>query len=139
MEAKVLPDLARPRGAYPHLRRAGDFLFVSGISSRRPDNSFDGAITDAAGVVTLDIRVQTRSVIQNIEKILSSAGVGLGDLVQIGCFLRRMSDFSGYNEIYAEFFSHTGPTRTTVGVQELPHPHILIEMNGIAFKPVRSP
>lgn len=135
MQSLVLPDLAAPRGAYPHLRRAGDFIFVSGISSRRPDNSFEGASTGPGGTVALDIRVQTRSVIRNIEKILASAGAELGDLVQVTCFLSNMADFSGYNEIYAQFFSGAGPTRTTVAVQALPHPHILIEMNGVAFKP----
>lgn len=135
MESKVLEAMATPRGKYPHLKRAGDFLFVSGISSRRPDNSFDGASADALGAATLDIRAQTRAVIQNIAKILQSAGAGLEDLVQVTCFLVNMNDFKGYNEVYGEFFSHGGPTRTTVAVHQLPHPHILIEINAVAFKP----
>ena len=135
MESKVLDTMATPRGKYPHVKRAGDFLFVSGISSRRPDNTFEGASTDAMGATTLDIRAQTRAVIENIAKILQSADAGLEDLVQVTCYLVNMNDFKGYNEVYGEFFSHGGPTRTTVAVHQLPHPHILIEINAVAFKP----
>ncbi len=134
MESKVLGQMAVPRGKYPHIKRVGDLLFVSGISSRRPDNTFEGATSDHLGVVTLDIRAQTRAVIQNISQILASAGAGLGDLVQVTCYLVNMNDFRGFNEVYGEFFSEGGPTRTTVAVHQLPHPHILIEINGIAFK-----
>jgi 2-aminomuconate deaminase len=139
MDSKVLDSMATPRGKYPHVKRAGDFIFVSGISSRRADNSFEGASADALGVVSLDIRLQTRAVIQNIAKILGSAGAGLEDLVQVTCFLVNMNDFKGYNEVYGELFSHDGPTRTTVAVHQLPHPHILIEINAVAFKPQPLP
>jgi 2-aminomuconate deaminase len=135
MDSKVLDTMAKPRGKYPHVKRAGDFLFVSGISSRRPDNTFEGASSDAMGATTLDIRAQTRAVIENIAKILQSAGAGLEDLVQVTCYLVNMNDFKGYNEVYGEFFSHGGPTRTTVAVHQLPHPHILIEINAVAFRP----
>lgn len=135
MTSKVLEGLAAPRGKYPHFKRAGDFIFVSGISSRRPDNGFEGATTDAAGVTTLDIRAQTRAVIRNLRTILAGAGAGLEDLVQVTCYLVDMKDFAGYNEAYGELFPHGGPTRTTIAVRELPHPHILIEINGVAFKP----
>lgn len=127
--------MATPRGKYPHWKRAGDFILVSGISSRRPDNTFEGVTTDVAGATVPDIRAQTRAVILNIRKILESAGAGLEDLVQVTCFLVDMKDFPGYNEAYGEFFSHGGPTRTTVAVRELPHPSIIIEINGMAFKP----
>lgn len=135
MDSEVLDTMAKPRGKYPHVKRAGDFLFVSGISSRRPDNTFEGASSDAMGATTLDIRAQTRAVIENIAKILQSAGAGLDDLVQVTCYLVNMNDFKGYNEVYGEFFSHGGPTRTTVAVHQLPHPHILIEINAVAFRP----
>ena len=135
MDSKVLDTMAKPRGKYPHVKRAGDFLFVSGISSRRPDNTFEGASSDAMGATTLDIRAQTRAVIENIAKILQSADAGLEDLVQVTCYLVNMNDFKGYNEVYGEFFSHGGPTRTTVAVHQLPHPHILIEINAVAFRP----
>lgn len=134
MESKVLGEMATPRGKYPHLKTVGDFLFVSGTSSRRADNTFEGALADNLGNVTLDIRAQTRAVLQNIEKILASAGATLQDLVQVTCYLVNMNDFKGYNEAYGEFFARGGPTRTTVAVHQLPHPHILIEISAIAFK-----
>ena len=134
--AKVLADKARPRGAFPHIKRAGDFLFVSGTSSRRPDNSFAGAEADAMGTVDLDIRTQTRTVIENIRDILQSVGTDLNDLVEISTFLVNMNDFGGYNEVYGEFFDFDGPARTTVAVHQLPHPHLLVEMKAIAYSPV---
>ena len=133
---KVLADKARPRGAFPHIKRAGDFLFVSGTSSRRPDNSFTGAEADTMGTVNLDIRTQTRTVIENIRDILQSVGADLNDLVEISTFLVNMNDFGGYNEVYGEFFDFDGPARTTVAVHQLPHPHLLVEMKAIAYSPV---
>jgi len=131
----VLADKAKPRGKYPHIKRAGDFLYVSGISSRRPDGSFAGASADAMGNTELDIRVQTRSVIENIRDILASQGAGLEDLVDVTVFLVNINDFKGYNETYGEFFDYNGPARTTVAVHQLPHPHLLIEIKGTAYKP----
>lgn len=133
--AKVLEGKAKPRGRYPHVKRAGDFLFVSGVSSRRPDKSFVGAIADDLGNVELDIRAQTRAVIENIADILSAEGAGLSDLVELSSFLVNMNDFKGYNETYAEFFDYDGPARTTVAVHQLPHPHILIEIKAVAYAP----
>ncbi len=133
--ATVVPGKAASRGRFPHLKRAGDFLFVSGTSSRRPDNTFAGAEVDAAGQLTLDIRVQTRAVVENIRDILQSAGADLSDLVEAQSFLVSMDDFAGYNEIWAEFFDYDGPTRTTVAVHQLPHPHLLIEIRCVAYKP----
>ncbi|MFD1934607.1 MULTISPECIES: RidA family protein [Nonomuraea] len=126
---------ATPRGRFPHVRRAGDFLYVSGTSSRRPDNTFAGASADELGTTDLDIRLQTRAVIENIGDILRAAGASLADLVQITTYLVNMNDFKGYNEVYAEFFDETGPTRTTVAVHQLPHPHLLIEMQAVAYRP----
>ena len=135
--ASVIAGMATPRGKYPHLKRAGDFLFVSGTSSRRPDNSIAGASVDAMGTTSLDIRVQTRAVIENIRAILQSAGAGLTDLVEVQTFLVSMNDFGGYNEVWAEFFGFDGPTRTTVAVHQLPHPLLLIEIRAVAYKPVQ--
>lgn len=126
---------ATPRGRFPHVRRAGDFLYVSGTSSRRPDNSFVGVEVDAFGTTNLDIRAQTRAVIENIGDLLKAAGGSLADLVQITTYLVNMNDFRGYNEAYGEFFDETGPTRTTVAVHQLPHPHLLIEIQAVAYKP----
>jgi 2-aminomuconate deaminase len=134
-QAHLVEGKARPRGKFPHLKRAGGFLFVSGTSSRRPDNSLAGVEVDAMGTTQLDIRVQTRAVIDNMRDILASAGAGLEDIVEISAFLVNMNDFGGYNEVYGEYFDYTGPTRTTVAVHQLPHPHLLIEIKAIAYKP----
>jgi 2-aminomuconate deaminase len=134
-DAIVVSGKPTPRGRFPHIRRAGDFLFVSGTSSRRPDNSFAGASVDAMGTTSLDIREQTRAVITNIADLLAAQGAALSDLVEITSFLVNMNDFGGYNEIWAEFFDETGPTRTTVAVHQLPHPLLLIEMKAVAWHP----
>ena len=135
MTSKVLKGSAKPRGSFPHVKRAGDFIFVSGTSSRRPDNSFDGVEVDEFGTTRLDIMVQTRAVIENIRTILESVGATLDDVVEVSSFLVNMNDFSGYNEVYAEYFDYDGPTRTTVAVHQLPHPHLLIEIKVVAYKP----
>lgn len=134
-DARVLAGHATPRGRYPHLKRAGDFVYVSGTSARRPDNTFAGATADAMGTATLDIRVQTRAVLENIREILAAVGAGLSDLVQVTAYLVSMNDFGGYNEVYGEFFGDDAPTRTTVAVHQLPHPHILIEISAVAYVP----
>ena len=132
---KVIKGKATPRGRYPHIKRAGDFLFVSGTSSRRADDSFAGVVVDDAGTAHLEIRDQTRAVIENIRDILASAGAGLEDIVDVTSFLIDMDDFDGYNEVYGEYFDYDGPTRTTVAAHQLPHPHLLIEIKVTAYKP----
>jgi 2-aminomuconate deaminase len=79
--------------------------------------------------------VQTRAVIENIEDILNSVGAGLDDVVDVTSFLVNMQDFEGYNSVYAEYFDYDGPTRTTVAVHQLPHPHLLIEIKVTAYHP----
>lgn len=133
-QSKVVEGKATPRGKYPHVKRAGDFLFVSGTSSRRPDNTIAGAEVDAMGTTRLDIREQTRAVLENIRDILQSADAQLQDVVEISTYLVNMNDFAGYNEVYGEFFSCDGPARTTVAVHQLPHPHLLIEIKAMAYK-----
>ncbi len=135
VQATVVAGKATPRGRFPHIKRAGDFLFVSGTSSRRPDNSFEGVEVDSMGVTKLDIRAQTRAVIENLRDILKSEGGDLPDLVETQVFLVNMNDFGGYNEVWAEYFDYDGPTRTTVAVHQLPHPHLLIEIKGTAYFP----
>ncbi|MDR6775316.1 RidA family protein [Azospirillum sp. BE72] len=139
VKATLVAGKATPRGRFPHIKRAGDFLYVSGTSSRRPDNSFAGVAVDAMGTTDLDIRAQTRAVIDNIADILRAEGATLGDLVEVIAFLVNMNDFKGYNEVYAEHFDETGPTRTTVAVHQLPHPHLLIEIKAVAYKPLPRP
>jgi 2-aminomuconate deaminase len=135
-DAFLVPGRARPRGRFPHARRAGDLIHVSGTSSRLPDGTFAGAEADEHGTTTLDIRVQTRAVIENVREILAAAGAGLEDLVSVTTYLVSMNDFGGYNEVYAEFFDESGPARTTVAVHQLPHPHLLIEISAVAYRPV---
>ncbi|MFV2110681.1 RidA family protein, partial [Micromonospora sp. LOL_015] len=108
------------------------FIFVSGTSSRRPDNTIAGATVDEYGTTQLDIRKQTRAVIANIADLLAAAGANLTDLVSVTTYLVNMNDFGGYNQVWAEHFDHTGPTRTTVAVHQLPHPHLLIEIQAVA-------
>lgn len=135
--ATLVEGKAKPRGAFPHIKRAGDFLFVSGTSSRRPDNSFEGVEIDEVGTTKLDIRAQTRAVIENIRDILASEGASLTDVVEISSYLVDMNDFGGYNAVYAEYFNEQGPTRTTVAVHQLPHPHLRIEIKAIAYAPLK--
>ena len=118
------------------MKRAGDFLFVSGISSRRPDNAIAGASVDAVGTTRLDIEIQTRAVIENIRDILATQGARLEDLVDVTAFLVDMNDFAGYNKVYGEFFDYGGPARTTVAVHQLPNALLRIEMKGTAYKPL---
>lgn len=131
----VVPGKAKPRGTFPHFRRAGDFIFVSGTSARRADDSIAGAAREASGAWMLDIRVQTRAVIENVRDILASAGATLADVVEVSTFLINMADFAGYNEVYSEFFGFEGPARTTVAVAQLPHPQLLIEIKLVAYRP----
>jgi 2-aminomuconate deaminase len=135
IESKIVEGKAKPRGKYPHLKRAGDFLIVSGTSSRRADNSIAGADVDAMGTARLDIRVQTRAVIENVQDVLRSAGAKLSDIVEVTSYLVNMNDFAGYNDVYGEYFDHDGPARTTVAVHQLPHPHLLIEIRAVAYRP----
>lgn len=135
-DAMVIEGRAVPRGRFPHFRRAGDFIFVSGTSSRRPDNSIAGATVDHLGATDLDIRTQTRAVIENIGGILEAAGASLRDVVEVSTFLVDMNDFNGYNQVYGEYFDQEGPARTTVAVHQLPHPHLRIEIKAVAYKPL---
>ncbi|HRP21922.1 RidA family protein [Alicycliphilus denitrificans] len=136
-EATLVRGKAQPRGKFPHIKRAGDFLFVSGTSSRRSDNSFAGVEqADTLGAMRLDCAEQTRAVIENIRDILTGVGAGLEDVVEICAYLVDMNDFAAYNAVYGEFFGYDGPARTTVAVHQLPHPHLRIEIKAIAYKPV---
>lgn len=136
--SKLVEGKATPRGAYPHIKRVGDFIFVSGTSSRLPDNTFAGAHqVDAMGTMRLDIKEQTQAVIENIKDYLATEGATLADLVDVTTFLVNMNDFAGYNEVYAQYFNkETGPARTTVAVHQLPHPNLVVEIKAMAYKPL---
>ncbi|GGG41508.1 RidA family protein [Bizionia arctica] len=125
-----------PRGAYPHVKQVGDFIFVSGTSSRRADNTIAGVdIIDEMGTKHLNAEVQTREVLKNIDTNLKKVGASIKDVVDVTSFLVNMNDFAGYNKAYAEFFDkETGPTRTTVAVHQLPHPDLVVEIKVMAFK-----
>lgn len=136
----IASDRAGALANYPHARRAGGFIFVSGVSSRRSDNTHEGVIIHDDGSAELDIRAQTRAVIENIRAILRLAGADLNNVVDATVFLVDMNDYVGMNEIYNEYFDATlGPSRTTVAVHQLPHANLLIEIKMIALDPSASP
>ncbi|MEP6646435.1 MAG: RidA family protein [Saprospiraceae bacterium] len=126
-------DRAQPFGRYPHTKRVGPWVFISGTSSRRPDNTYAGSSLKSDGQWTLDIKIQTKAVLENIQHYLELNGGGLKDLVEVTIFLKDMRHFDEYNEIYNSFFPSTGPCRTTVAVADLPRPQILIEIKGTAY------
>lgn len=127
-----------PVGPYPHARRAGDFLFVSGIGPRsRGRNEIPGVTLGNDGkVVDHDIEIQCRSCFENVRAILEEAGVPWDRVIDVTTFLTHMSrDFQAYNRVYAEFFAGPGnpnPARTTVEVTALPTP-IAIEVKVVAY------
>lgn len=128
-------DAPAPVGAYPHARRAGELLFLSGIGPRSPDGSGIAGVTlDADGkVVGCDIEAQCHAVFRNVKAVLESAGAAWDDLVDITVFLTDMKrDFAIFNRIYAGYFAKDGPCRTTVEVTRLPTP-IAIELKCIAL------
>lgn len=137
MDGMIFSDRAAEAvGPYPHARRVGNFLFVSGLGPRkRGSKDIPGTTLDASGrVVAHDIVAQCHSVFENICLILEDAGFCLEDVVDVTTFLTDMKgDFATYNKVYAEYFPHTRPARTTVEVTALPTP-IAIEMKVIAAK-----
>tara|TARA_B110000902_G_C14249337_1_gene565491 strand:+ start:548 stop:961 length:414 start_codon:yes stop_codon:yes gene_type:complete len=137
MDSKTITGKAKPLGLYPHIKRVGDYIFVSGTSSRRHDNTHVGATKDDAGLWKLDIKLQTKAVIENIASLISNMDATLDDVVDITTFLVDMKDFKGYNEVYGQFFNANGPTRTTVAVHQLPHPNLLIEIKALVYKPLK--
>ncbi len=128
-----------PRGAYPNVKVVGDFIFVSGTSSRRADNSIAGVeIIDEMGTKKLNAYIQTKEVLQNIDNNLKAVGASLKDAVDVTSFLVNMNDFADYNKAYAEFFDkETGPARTTVAVHQLPHPDLVVEIKVTAYLKIK--
>lgn len=131
------PAAAEPVGPYPHARREGEFLFLSGIGPRRPGTKEIPGVTlgpDGA-VVAHDIVAQTRAVFANIEAVLAASGAGLEHVVDVLVFLTDMAgDFKTFNAVYAEYLGEARPTRTTIGVTALPTP-IAVELKVIARLP----
>jgi 2-aminomuconate deaminase len=124
-----------PVGLYPHARRVGGFLFLSGVGPRQKGKKeIPGVMQSSDGSITsYDIEVQTRAVFENVRSILEDAGADWEDLVDVTVYLTNMkSDFAAYNTLWAEYFPKNRPCRTTVEVGALPTP-IAIELKCIAW------
>ena len=124
----------KPVGLYPHARRVGNLLFLSGIGPRDPiTNDIPGLQRSAAGNYTsFDFAAQVHAVFNNVRIVLEECGATWDDLVDVTVFLTNMErDFTTYNAIYAEYFKDNLPCRTTVGIDSLPTP-ICIELKCIA-------
>ncbi len=135
MTDTVRTDAApRPVGAYPHARRVGDLLFLSGIGPRMPaTNEIPGNVHDADGrLLAYDIEAQCRQVFANVRAVLEAAGARWEDLVDVTVYLTDMArDFPAYNRLWAEYFPIDPPCRTTLGISALPTP-IAIELKCVA-------
>ncbi|MCE3002600.1 MAG: RidA family protein [Xanthomonadaceae bacterium] len=124
----------QPVGAYPHARRVGDLLFLSGIGPRTPgSNVIPGNVHDADGrLVAYDIEAQCRQVFANVRAVLEAADARWEDLVDVTVYLTDMArDFPAYNRLWAEYFAVDPPCRTTLGISALPTP-IAIELKCVA-------
>jgi 2-aminomuconate deaminase len=123
-----------PVGLYPHARKVGNLLFLSGVGPReRGTKQIPGVeLDDAGNIVSYDIETQCRSVFQNVRYILEEAGSGWDRIVDVTVFLTNMkADFPAYNRLYAEYFKDNQPCRTTIEISSLPTP-IAIELKVIA-------
>lgn len=128
-------NAAKPLGAYPHARRVGNLLFLSGIGPRNAaDNSIPGLELDAAGnIIKYDIEAECHSVFANVKAVLEASGSSWDKIVDVTVFLTHMKkDFPVYNKIYSEYFKDVQACRTTVEVLSLPTP-IAIELKVIAI------
>src|SRR5262249_31366760 len=133
-EAVISARAPEPVGAYPHARRAGHFLFLSGIGPReRGSREIPGVTLDDQGrILAHDIEAQCRSVFRNVKAILEDAGSGWDRIVDVTVYLTHMEeDFATFNRVYAEHFQGNRPARTTVEVRRLPTP-IAVELKVIA-------
>ncbi len=134
MEIVNTQKAAQPLGAYPHARRVGNLLFLSGIGSRSAsDNSIPGLELDSEGnIVKYDIEAECHSVFANVKAVLEASGSSWDKIVDVTVFLTNMKkDFPLYNKIYGEYFKEVQACRTTVEVKSLPTP-IAIELKVIA-------
>lgn len=124
-----------PVGLYPHARKAGDLLFLSGVGPReRGTKKIPGVeLDDKGNIISYDIETQCRSVFRNVRYILEDSGSSWDKLIDVTVFLTNMKDdFPVYNKIYAEYFKHNQPCRTTIEIKSLPTP-IAIELKCIAL------
>ena len=131
INSSAAPD---PVGLYPHARRAGDLIFLSGIGPREKGNKkIPGVELDENGnIISYDIEAQCHSVFKNVRSVLEAAGSSWDKLIDVTVFLTNIkSDFAVYNKIYSEYFKDNQPCRTTIGISSLPTP-IAIELKCIA-------
>ncbi len=134
MEDKIIytTNAAKPLGSYPHARKVGNLLFLSGIGSRGLDNSIPGLQTDDEGnKIKYDIEAECHSVFANVKAVLEAAGSNWKNIIDVTVFLTNMKDFPVYNKIYADYFKDVQACRTTVEVKSLPS-LISIELKVIA-------
>ena len=127
-------NAAAPLGAYPHARRVGGLLFLSGIGSRRAiDDTIPGLVQDETGnILSYDFEAECHSVFANVKAVLETSGSSWDKMVDVTVFLTNMkSDFGVYNQLYSEYFKDVAACRTTVEVKSLPTP-IAIELKVIA-------
>ena len=120
------PGVAAPRGPYSPAVRAGGFIYVSGQVPVDPVSNER---------ITGDVRLETRQVLSNVQRILEGCGASLADVVKCCVFLTDVGDFAAMNEVYAEFFGNSKPARTTVAVAALPLPGACVEIDVVAYKP----
>lgn len=131
INADKAPD---PVGLYPHARKVGDLLFLSGVGPRKKGSKEIPGVSldDEGNIVDYDIEAQCRSVFENVRLVLEASGSSWDKLVDVTVFLTNMKDdFKKYNEVYAEYFKDNQPCRTTVEILSLPTP-IAIELKCVA-------
>ena len=124
-----------PVGAYPHARRVGDFLYLSGVGPRKKNSKSIPGVTlgENKAILAYDIEEQCHSVFNNVKDILEASGAKWTDLVDVTVFLTNMKDdFKAYNKLWAEYFSEAPPCRTTLEINCLPTP-IAIELKCVAY------
>lgn len=126
---------ARALANYPHARKCGEFIYVSGVSSRRTDGTWEGVEVSADGKVSLDIEKQTAAVLRNINKILVQAGSSIHNAFDATVFLTDMDHYSGMNSEWNKVFpnAENAPARTCVAVKQLPNPNLLVEIKVVAY------
>jgi 2-aminomuconate deaminase len=136
-EAVFVSEGPQALAKYPHARKHGGLIYLSGFSSRRKDNTWRGVTIDKeTNAKVLDIAEQTHGVIENMKAALNAAGADLSHLLDCTVFLVDMKDYAGMNAVYDKYFTaQDGPTRTTVAVHQLPNPNLLIEIKGVAVDP----
>ncbi|WP_457588229.1 RidA family protein [Ensifer canadensis] len=131
----AVPGAIKPLANYPDLRRAGGLLFLSGMSARQADGTIAGTARAADGQATYDVAEQLRVILRKIGETLARNGGSFGDIVDVTVFLTDMRHYRAMNDEYNMWFAADGPARTTVGVNELPHPDMVVELKVVARAP----